>query len=679
MKKNIFFITIFILLCHTVFSQETEKIIQDIERKILQENNEEHLSELYEQLAHKYGSLNNYNKAIENYSNAMEISMKNKEYDKIASFYIHIGRNYYLDNQISESLENYQKVFIYEDKIKDSILAEAKQNMGIIYYNLSEFDKSLKYFESAYKIYSNRQDTINEATVIANIAVIYSLKGDIAKSIEYFNKVLNIFEDKKDTKSLLQIYSNMGVIYRKINSYDKSLEFYNKARHLLKDSKDSSGYKDLYLNIGGVYKAMELNDSAKYYFEKSYFLCLSLNDREREAGALNNLGTIYEAEKDYDKALDYYNKSLKIKQELGTKLSYISTYINIGKIYVEKNNFISAEKYLLTALLYADSLAVIDLQILANQSLYQLYDKKQDYQNALKYYKIFSDQQDTLLNRDKLEQINRLNIVYQTEQKNKENEILKSENQYNRQKMRIIYYLAGGLIIISIISVLLIISFYKQQKLKQANQTFILEQKLLRSQMNPHFIFNSLIAIQSYMFENDTMQAAQYLSDFAKLMRLILENSTEELIPITKERETMKYYLKLQQLRFENKFDYEIIIDKKIESDMVKIPPMLVQPLIENAIEHGMRMQKNKGLLKIMFTAKNEFIEICVIDNGIGMAKAKEISNMHEQKHKSFALKILNERLKNYTANETAKLNIQSNAEGTQVSFLIPIKYNKYD
>ncbi len=131
-----------------------------------------------------------------------------------------------------------------------------------------------------------------------------------------------------------------------------------------------------------------------------------------------------------------------------------------------------------------------------------------------------------------------------------------------------------------------------------ANQLLAL--KSLRSQMNPHFIFNSLTAIQSYILKSKPAEGAKYLSKFATLIRIVLEHSRIEYVPVEKEIESLKYYMDLQKLRYEDQFQYEIIQDESIKSDNCLIPPGLAQPFIENAVEHGIAPSKKEGFIKIV-------------------------------------------------------------------------------
>ena len=222
---------------------------------------------------------------------------------------------------------------------------------------------------------------------------------------------------------------------------------------------------------------------------------------------------------------------------------------------------------------------------------------------------------------------------------------------------------------------------YRERKMREQNFYLQLEQKLLRSQMNPHFIFNSLSSIQSFIFESDPIKAGSYLSRFAELIRAILYNSREEYVLLEKEIKTLQNYLDLQQLRYNNSFEYDIDVDPLIDPEEILIPPMLAQPFIENSIEHGIKYIKIKGLISISFTFMNDSILFIIEDNGIGIQAAKKLKDNKSKEHTSLATVITRERIdifnkgnkrKPFTMNVSEMKDIHGNVVGTKVKLIIP-------
>jgi len=176
---------------------------------------------------------------------------------------------------------------------------------------------------------------------------------------------------------------------------------------------------------------------------------------------------------------------------------------------------------------------------------------------------------------------------------------------------------------------------YRNIKQQRVNNN-LLALKSLRSQMNPHFIFNALNSVNSFIASNDERTANRYLTDFSKLMRSVLENSEEDFIPLSKEIELLQLYTKLEHFRFQDKFEYTITIDDNIAIDEFVIPPMLLQPYVENAVWHGLRYKEEKGVLQIKLRARSDNeLQIIIEDDGVGRAKSKALKTEHQKKQNS--------------------------------------------
>ncbi|MEN9522150.1 MAG: hypothetical protein RL065_527, partial [Bacteroidota bacterium] len=203
----------------------------------------------------------------------------------------------------------------------------------------------------------------------------------------------------------------------------------------------------------------------------------------------------------------------------------------------------------------------------------------------------------------------------------------------------------------------------------------------IKSQMNPHFLFNALNTIQSYIYQNDKQNASQYLGKFSELTRMILEMSNREKVSLTEEIKALKLYLELEQLRFEEKLKYEIVVAKNVDEEMIHIPSMLIQPYIENAIKHGLLHKKDNWLLHISFTRNENTLVVKVDDNGIGRKRSQELQKLKLKQHQSFAmsanekrLDILNKGLAKPIALQIIdKTNNNGEASGTTVILNIPV------
>ncbi|MCU0370189.1 MAG: histidine kinase, partial [Bacteroidales bacterium] len=232
-----------------------------------------------------------------------------------------------------------------------------------------------------------------------------------------------------------------------------------------------------------------------------------------------------------------------------------------------------------------------------------------------------------------------------------------------------------------LVAFLIIMLWLQRRRFRSEKKAFFLEQKLLRSQMNPHFIFNSLSSIQNFIVTEKPDKASIYLSKFAKLVRNILDNSVEEFVSLEKEINTIENYLELQKVRYAGKFDYRIDIDNDIDPEIVRIPPMLAQPFIENAIEHGIKHRETPGHIDIRFSLKDHTLIFEVEDDGVGRQKAREIEILRDPAHKSMATSLTQERIANLNRKLHRKIgleiidleNTMGEATGTRVVFGVPI------
>jgi sensor histidine kinase YesM len=235
---------------------------------------------------------------------------------------------------------------------------------------------------------------------------------------------------------------------------------------------------------------------------------------------------------------------------------------------------------------------------------------------------------------------------YETGRKEQQIEQLAEKNRYNELRLNQSRIYMIGLGIMMTLLIFIGILLIRQNKIKTQQKTVILEQKLLRSQMNPHFIFNSMASIQDFILSKDTRSAANYLSRFARLIRNILDASLDETIPVSKEIETIGHYLELQKVRLEDKFEFTLTGAEEFDSDEPGIPALLIQPFVENAIEHGIRHKKGKGMIRVDFSQDGGWLTVTVEDDGVGRAKAREFEGLRKRDHTSVSTYLIRERLK---------------------------------
>jgi two-component sensor histidine kinase len=361
--------------------------------------------------------------------------------------------------------------------------------------------------------------------------------------------------------------------------------------------------------------------------------------------------------------------------------------LEYGKYFLKKKQFGLAEKHFNAVLDQINSSDQIRPQIaIAFALLAKIKAQKGDLNAAMKYQQAYSDwlakspvwrsaariEEMTSSNlreeRERLIDFQRASI----EKAQKERKII--ELQKDRQLFISIIF-----IVAIIFGVVIFILRIQQNRIKQEQREAELSQTLLRTQMNPHFVFNAMSVIQSYIYENDPEKSSQFLVKFSRLMRLILENSPKEFIPIELEIEILDKYLATQKMRFENRFEYTLDISDDLLFNKAMVPPMITQPFIENAIEHGQLHTVKNGHIIVQMRTDGQSLLLRIEDNGVGRKKSQKTKKIRT--HKSMAIDITKERIeiinKKYKFNGSLifeDLNKEQQT-GTVVKLVLPLRY----
>ncbi len=601
-------------------------------------------------------------------------------YKKLAiRAFIEIGIEYFFQSNYPLALENFFKGLEFSEEIDDiDLISECASEIGIVYKNQGKYEEALKFDNKALKYAEMGTDTSWIASCFVNNGSIYYQKGSYTVALKNYLKALKIFELLGHNKRIEACYLNIGKVYYEQNDLDKAMTYFRKALDIAILENEKTGEAGCYLNIGGIFSDKEQYDSARYYLNKSVELSRELGYKHGLDDCYSYIGITYLKENKLGEALEFYNKALKISREEDDRPGIAESLGNIAGIYYLQKQYSKALNKALQGLDIARDSGNLPIMRNVYKVVSQIYEAMGNQTVALKYFKLYSRVKDTLFNDGKYRAIRELEAKFETEKKEQQLALLKEQSrvqdlkiiQRNRMMLAFLFFF--------ILAAIAIYLYFRNKRLKSKHKNIELEQKLLRSQMNPHFIFNSLIAIQSFIYNNDAILAGDYLAKFADLVRKILENSRIESITLENEVKTIELYLELQSLRFENKFNYKIEVESEIDPQKIKLPPMLAQPFIENAIEHGLRHRQDKGFLFIGFNKIENHLKLTVEDDGIGREKAKEIERA--RKHKSLAMAIVKERIDILSKkfNERFILRVEDlyddsgKAAGTRIVFEIP-------
>ncbi|RYJ45560.1 tetratricopeptide repeat protein [Flavobacterium beibuense] len=572
---------------------------------------------------------------------------------------------------------------------------EAWFNMGNANIMLSNYSKALKSFTSAQDIFEQlfAEDVSDKneikgylAKTYGSIGIVCSEQNNYAKALEYYFKALKIYKEAKQQQIVFRLYNNIGIVYKTQGEYTKALKYFNKTLEIQKELNDDTAGTTI-TNIGNIYLLQNKNKEAFASYQEAINI-FERFDSKRGLGELyNSLGNYYEKTGDKAKAEEYYNKGLEVFEGVGEKYGASASLGFLGDLYAKQGKTEQAAEFLNKSSAFAHEIGVLEQVRTSEKSLSDLYEKQGDYKLALLHYKKFEEAKDSIVNAENIKNIVREEMNYEMERKAELQKIESEKKQaiYNEEVKRHnqqMFFVV--LFILLMFGVTFLVSNRRQLKktLTLQKELAEYEQKALHLQMNPHFVFNCLGSISSFIVQNGTDSAIKYLSKFSKLMRLTLEYSKESLIPIDKEIEGLQNYLELEQLRFNKLFDFSITKDSHIEDDMA-IPPLLLQPFIENAIIHGLVPKKEKGIIHVDFALNGDKLVCTVTDNGIGFTKSKELKENSVTVHKSMALEITRKRLEVIQAftSKTSKVEINDvidengEAAGTRIVLNLPIQY----
>jgi len=610
-------------------------------------NYEHGVAAAYRNFGHINVYFGNFSFALSSYFESLSIYEKLNDKRTVAWLYYEIGKTHYF-------IRNYEKTLEYDSLALDKF-REPGEGGGTV---------------------GNARDTIN---IYGSIALAYRIMGDYVQSLKYY---LLIFNDNNrihfdNTEFMLWNWS-IGVSYFLLEEYDSARVYINKALSYQDENQHIEALKYRAITFLGFINRNEAKiDSTIYYFQLAYewyneqgFLIWALN-------ASTDLGIIYYELNDLTNAGKYFKQSEKLFDEMLERdswyrydsMKHIATF---GLELYFPLPLVQMKRMMWT---YGNSMYYW---------LYRLNEEDLNFEEALKYHKACFDSYDTL----SILQINSEAVELQTKfesiQKEKEIDFLAQENELKTYRLNQSRLLLFGLIGLVIIIIALAAIIIRMNRISHRENSLLLQQKLFRSQMNPHFLFNSLVSIQNFIVNQEPAKAGKYLSKFSKLVRNILDSSFEELVPIEEEIITIENYLGLQKVRFTDKFNYSIDVDESIDTETVMIPPMLAQPIIENSIEHGINHKKGSGNIYVRFKMKTNMIIFEVEDDGIGREKAQEILFRQDKDHKSIATAITHERIQLLNTKHKKKItlaifdlkNDDGTPAGTKVVFEIPVLYN---
>ncbi len=610
-----------------------------------------------------------------------------------------------------------------QSKLIDSLkkqLASAKVDSkrlillnGLFYeYLYSYSDSSVTYVQQEILLARQMKSDLALSKAYIDYTAFLETIGDYPQALHFSLEALKLGEKSKNWFTIARVYNDMAGINSDEGDYENSISYGMKAKSVIEQHWMPSFKKDLYApgdctgdtvanylfilsGLEDTYEKLDHLDSALKYLQIGNDAIIKLNGKMDDASVLHKFGNIYSKRGDYATALKYYHSGISLASANGITLDIMKNCTGIANTFKKLGEFDSSIFYAnkvveLSKLGYNLLIKLDALNLLAD-----IYKSKHNTDSVAKYFDLIIATKDSLFSQKKNIQLQNLRF---DEQRRQQEQV--QQQQQLQNKIKLYSVLAALVILLSLAAIIIrnIILKRRNEKLKLQHELELqklesektkaelehqateLEMQALRAQMNPHFIFNSLNSINRFILKKQSSEATEYLTKFSRLIRMILNSSASASVSLAEDLEALQLYLELERLRREEKFSFKIKVDPDLDIDFIQVPPLLLQPFVENAIWHGLMNKESEGHLLINVDQDDSTLMCTITDDGIGRKKAAELKDK-SGKHKSMGMKITESRITMMQKmNGTDKsieirdlVDADGSAAGTEVILKIPV------
>ena len=530
--------------------------------------------------------------------------------------------------QLARSLDELDQV-----NLNQSLLAQT-------YSVLGKFDTAVTILHEVLAYHTTAEDRRGMARCYQSLGMTYGMKGDIAKAIEHTKDALHIYQKENLTQFIYPCLNNLLLAYGFQNNLDSSRVYFNEA---MRRSDSCLVFNCVFLShvaMGDVFQHNELIDSATLYFKKAVAYNIDTSNSYSIGEYYRLIGKNFLSKDEPDSSVKYLNKAYEI---------HLGIHSNTGLLVVTKD-------------------------------IAEVHESNNNFESALFWQRKYSTLKDSIYQEKNVTALQELEVKHNTEKERQKNALLATQGEVQQlqitRRNSFIIILCLAFVLLAVIAVSLIKRIRSRSKTKEIT----LERQALRSQMNPHFVFNALSCIQHIVYNNDRLFAVKNIAVFAKLMRTVLNQSAEESISLKEELRTLDLYLQLEALRFEDRFAYKFDFPDDLHVDKLMLPPLILQPFIENSIKHGLlNKEPSGGNLVISFRHTDRTLTCSIKDDGVGRKKAAELKSVLDPSNKSFSsesiqrrIDLLNQKNKSKITCSIHDLQHDGKASGTEIVLSFP-------
>ena len=621
MKKTIILLFVFLFYSYSVHSQELDSLVHVI--KFQKDTTRVNSLILLGKNLRRISK----DSSLATFENAIVSAKKIKFYDGQMRALRYRGITFGMNHEYADAISDFNEAVVLGIKYNNpKETANAYNGLGIVYKSMGDYVTSLKNYNHSLTIYKKNGLKVGESTAYANLGVLYDLMGEYENSYKYYLSAYKIDDSLKNERSKNSLLINIAIYHMQKKEYQKAISTLHESSKYYIKTKSFNNLIPVYNNLSHTYKLIKEYDSTIYYATKAIDL---INDNPLNkydaANPYLNRSTAFLYKGEFNKAIEDANSNFQLAKDLGFS-KRMESYQLKAKINDSLGN-------------YKESSEANKIVIALKDSLFE--------ENKVKQYKSEQIKQQVYLKNEQIaNQKNNIQIL---------NKDVKQKKEWNLFLIIII-----GLFIISMVLLYQRYAFRNKTNLvlRSQNELIIqqkkeiesineeLENRMLRAQINPHFIFNALNSIQHFITVNDKMSSLKYLTKFSSLLRQILENSINAKVSIDDEIKFLKIYMDLEALRFDHSFSYEIKMDDLIDIQNTEVPILFLQPFVENAILHGLLPKPSEKHLIISIRQESSWLIFEIEDNGIGKEAAKILKDKKKIEYKSRGLSVTEQRIK---------------------------------
>ena len=560
--------------------------------------------------------------------------------------YLNRGNLYWKTQKLDDGLamaDSCQQLSIEQGNEK----MEAKSQMlrGWLLRLKGRNEEALQQFQLAFHFFEKTQDGKFASQALNGLAATHYLMENLTTCIEYYLQARDYASQNGLAAMERNIESNLGYLYFRLEKFEKAKAAMYRAFHLAEKSSDQSDLGRICYNLGELYIHDGQPDSARHFSLLALRYAEQSGDKIRMSSAYLNLSELELAEGSLEEAAAYSQRAVLLSEESGDAYTKGYSLFQQGKIDEERKRFHKASDHYKAALRVFEQTGELSWQSESTRKIALIEEQLGRPAAALAFFKKSQILKDSIQEHEQLQKIAAIEKQYEVEKKEEEIRHLAAQNTLHEANSRKNRFLLGVLLLALFLSVLLFVLAYRQRKLQLEKGLAEIKQQLLRQQMNPHFIFNSLNSVQNQFLKGDTESSVLLMGQFSKLMRLVLNNSNETFVPIHDELELLRLYLDLEQLRTNHKFEYVIRIDEEVDIYNVQLPSMVTQIFVENAIWHGIVPNDKKGKIVLHVSAKHQSTIFSIEDNGVGRKYSLHTKTESQKEHRSLGTHLVRERI----------------------------------